>query len=328
MNCSVAAMSLVLPTPRAALITAGADGGQVDRDLRAGRSVAPFRGVHVAPAHASGWIAHLHAALATQDADALIGMCAAAALHRLRYVPPQWSTTAAVVDIVVDPTNAHRQRRGLRLHERSTEPVDRDVAQGVPCLSVTRTLVELARLPLPDLLVIQIIDGALVDRRTTKARLLACVARFAGERNIAIARRRIERSRERVRSAQETRLRLLLEDAGIDVDVAIEIRDSPDGELLAEGDLGIKRLLIWGEYDGYDVHTERRVFRGDRKRDRWVDRRGWKVMRFTDEAFDSPAATEAEWRFVIAEAPSRIAALDPRRSPEVAEARRLLGLDP
>ena len=64
-----------------------------------------------------------------------------------------------------------------------------------------------------------------------------------------------------------------------------------DGELLAEGDLGIKMLLIWGEYDGYDVHSQRRVFRGDRVRDRWVDRRGWKVMRFTDEAFVSPTGT-------------------------------------
>jgi hypothetical protein len=321
-------MSLILPTPRASLIKSGIDDGRVDRDLRAGRSVAPFRGVHVEAAYAEGWLPHVRAALATQSSEALIGMQSSAALHQLRYVPQSWSAAVSDVDIVVPPEDAHRQRRGLRLHERSTIAADRDLVRGIPCLGVARTLVELARLRLPELLVVQIIDGALFDRRTTKAKLLECADRFAGERNIAIARRRIQRSRDRVRSAQETRLRLMLEDAGIEVDVAIEIRDDDEGELLAEGDLGIKKLLIWGEYDGFEEHTQRRVFRGDRVRDRWIDRRGWKVMRFADEAFVSPTRTVAEWRHVIAEAPARIAALDPRRSPEVAEARRLLGIDP
>jgi hypothetical protein len=320
-------MSLPLPTSRAALIRSGADAGQLDRNLRAGRTVAVFRGVYVAPTYSLGWLTRVRAALAALGADAVAGMQTSAVLHRLRWLPLDWSADSSVVHAVVSPTDAHRQRQGLRLHRRLIERTERVVVQGVPCLSVTRTLFELARLPLPDLLVVQIIDGALREGRTSKDELLRCAGRFAGERNVAIARRRIERSRDKVRSPQETRFRMMLEDAGIDVDVAIEIRDPATGDLLAEGDLGIGRLLLWGEYDGYDVHSRRRAFRGDRVRDRWLDRRGWKVMRFADEALCRPEATVAEWAYVIAEAPARIAALDPRRSPEVAQARRLLGID-
>ena len=321
-------MSNPLPTPRHALIKAGLPAYAVDRDLQARRSVAVFRGVHVDPQHAAGFLARVRAALATQGPKAVVAMQTAAAVLQLRWLPQQWSTPDTLIHLAVPPDDGHRHRRGLRLHRRTTHPDDIDVVHGIPCFSVTRTLVELARLPLPELLVVQLIDGALFDRRTTKAELIACADRFVGERNIAVARRRISRSREGVRSPQETRLRLILEDAGIIVDVAIEIRDKRDDRLLAEGDLGIKRLLLWGEYDGYEEHTGKVQFGSDRVRDRWLDRRGWQTMRYSDRDLQHPHVTAQEWLQAIADAPARIAGLDPRRSPEVAEARRLLGFDP
>ena len=320
-------MSIPLPTPRRSLIAAGTPAGHIARDRKAGRTVAVFRGVHVDAVHAAGQLARFRAALATQGVAALIGMQSSAVLLGLRWIPQQWSLPSEPVHIVVPPDDDHRQRPGLRLHRRTTTASDVTLANGIPCLSVTRTLVELARMNLPELLVVQIIDGALFDKRTTKAELLACLERFAGERNVAVARSRVERAREKVRSPQETRLRLMLEDAGVHVEVAIEISDW-DGELLAEGDLGIRRLLLWGEYDGFDTHTKRTTFRGDRVGDRWLGRRGWNVMRFVDEDLSRREATVREWLQAIAEAPARIAAMDPRRSPEVAEARRLLGFDP
>lgn len=320
-------MSNPLPTPRRALISAGIPASDVDRDLQAGRSVAVFHGVHVDPQHAAGILARTRAAMATQGPLAVVGMLTSAALLQLRWAPEQWSAPDALIHLVVPPEDAHRHRRGLRLHRRTTDPCDIVDVHGIPCWNVTRTLVELARLPLPELLVVQLIDGALLDRRTTKDELFACADRFAGERNIAQARRRISRSRAKVRSPQETRLRLILEDAGIVVDVAIEIRDEETDELLAEGDLGLRRLLLWGEYDGFEEHTSKAQFSKDRVRDRWLDRRGWQAMRYSDADMRRPGATVAEWQRAIADAPARIAALDPRRSPEVAEARRLLGFD-
>ena len=317
-----------MPVPRRSLIQAGRPAYAVDRDLQAGRAVAVYRGVHVDPQHADSFLARVRAAVATQSLTAAVAMQTAAVLLAFRWLPQAWSTPDALIHLAVSPADTHRHRRGLRLHRRSTHPDDITIVHGIPCWGATRTLVELARLPLPELLVVQIIDGALLDRRTTKEALLACADRFAGERNIAIARRRICRSRAKVRSPQETRLRLILEDAGIDVDVALEIREPRTGELIAEGDLGIRRLLLWGEYDGFEEHTSKSQFGSDRARDRWLFRRGWEPMRYSDRDLRDPASTVAEWRRAIADAPARIAGLDPRRSPEVADARRLLGLDP
>ena len=319
-------MTVPIPARRSSLIATGNSASQVDHGLKVGRTVALFRGVHVDARHAIELLPHFRAALATQGPLAVIAMQSAAVLHGLRWIPQEWSLLSQPVQIVVPPDDDHRQRRGLRLHRRTTNACDRTLVEGIPCLSVTRLLVELARLRLPELLVVQIIDGALFDKRTTKTELFSCLERFAGERNVAIARRRVERACEKVRSPQETRLRLMLADAGIRLDVPIELRDW-DGELLAEGDLGIKKLLIWGEYDGYDSHSDRGVFRRDRIGDRALSRRGWNVMRFVDEDLNRPAAAVRDWEAAIAEAPARIAALGARRSPEVAEARRLLGFD-
>jgi hypothetical protein len=194
-------------------------------------------------------------------------------------------------------------------------------------MSAARTLVELARdSATSELVVVQILDGALRDGKTTRLDVLACLARMPGERGVDRARRLVDRSREGVDSPQETAMRLMLVADGIsDLDVGIEIRDD-DGEPLARGDLGSRRLLIWGEYDGFDSHSARAVFRRDRVGDRWLERRGWLVMRFVDSDLRRPAATCREWRQAVADAPARIAAMRPDRSPEVAEARRLLGL--
>ena len=205
---------------------------------------------------------------------------------------------------------------------------DTVIVDGIACLSPTRTLVELARLPnLPPLLVVQIIDGALRDNRTSKDELFACLARFPGERGVARARRLVGRSRDGVDSPPETTMRLTLEDGGInDLEVGIPIVNR-HGEVEARCDLGIRLLLIWGEYDGFGPHTERPTFRKDRPRHRWIAGRGWNVLRFVDTDLAQPMTLCREWRVAIAEAPARIAALDPRRSPEVAAARKALGLD-
>lgn len=121
-------------------------------------------------------------------------------------------------------------------------------------------------------------------------------------------------------------MRLALFYEGIrELDVGIEVCDGY-GVVLARGDLGSKRLLIWAEYDGYDVHIQRSTFRGDRKGDRWLQRRGWHVMRFVDADLRQPRAMCTEWRQAIADAPRRISALPAGLSPEADEARRGLGL--
>jgi hypothetical protein len=194
-------------------------------------------------------------------------------------------------------------------------------------MSPARTVVELARdFSLPQLLVVQIIDGALRDRRVTIGELYAALARMRGERGVARARELVGLARYPVDSPQETSMRLALWFDGIrELDVGIEIRDGI-GSVLARGDLGVEKLLIWAEYDGYEVHTQRAAFRGDRRGDRWLQRRGWQVMRFVDADLRQPARMCAEWRQAMADAPRRISALPAGLSPEADEARRALGL--
>jgi hypothetical protein len=316
-----------IPTPRRELIAAGATSHALDSELRSGRSVAPFRGVHVDAAHAGSWLARVRAATATQAATAVVAMQTAAVLLGLRWLPAEWSALDAQVHFAVRPDDKRRDRPGIKLHRRTLAAADIVLVQGVACLSVARTLVELARdSRLPELLVVQIIDGALRDKRITKVELFACLAPLTGERGVVRARRLVERAREGIDSPQETAMRLMLEDGGItDLEVGVEICEDDDGDVLARGDLCIRLLLIWGEYDGFGPHSQRPTFRSDRRGDRWLHRRGWHVMRFTDEDLRRPRETCREWLAAVADAPARIRALDPRRSPEIAAAWQGLG---
>lgn len=227
----------------------------------------------------------------------------------------------------VPQDEARRHREGLRLHRRLISPEDVVLIDGIACFSAARTLVELARSRLPALLVVQILDGALRDERVTQEELEACLARFPGERGIARARGLVRRARCGVDSPRETELRLLFEDGGLpELDVPLELCDD-DGEVLARGDLGYWRWLIWGEYDGFESHSKRKAFRGDRVGDRALRGRGWHVMRFVDEDFSRPGIVCRQVAQAIADAPARIAAVPANRSPEVAAARKVLGVD-
>jgi hypothetical protein len=317
-----------VPTPRRELLGAGATVAALDLDLRSGRSVSVFRGVHVGAGHDIGLLTRVRAALRTQGALSVATFTTAAVLHAFRWLPSAWGDPHTTIHIAVLQADARRHRDGLRLHRRLIEPQDVTAVHGIRCFTPARTLVEIARSPhVPRLLAVQILDGALRDGRVTKAQLEACLARFPGERGIARARERVRLSRERVDSPQETQMRLLLHQGALpDIDVGIEICDE-EGLVLARGDLGYRRYLIWGEYDGYDVHAKRKVFRSDRVGDRWLQRRGWHVTRFVDEDFGRPDAVCREWKQAIADAPARIAALPASRSPELAAARIALRLD-
>ena len=316
-----------IPTPRRELITAGAVPHRLDSELRSGRSVAIFRGVHVDAAFATGWLSRLQAAIATQGPDAVVAMQTSAVLQRCRWLPDSWSAPDAVVHFAVSPGVKRRDRAGIKLHRRTLTADDIVCVDGIACLTVTRTLIELGRdTGVPELLVVQIIDGALRDKRVTKAELIVCLDRLSGERGVVRARRLVERSRERVDSPPETTMRLMLEDGGVTgLEVGVEICEDPYGDVLARGDLCIQTLLIWGEYDGFDPHSKRPTFRSDRRGDRWLFRRGWHVMRFTDEDLRRPRDTCREWQQAIADAPARIRGLDPRRTPEIAAAWQALG---
>jgi hypothetical protein len=321
-------MSLPEPRTRASLVTDRQSSQRLDQDLRTGRSAAVFRGVHIDARLAGQLRVRAAAALLTQGSDAVLSHRPAAVLLGLRWLPAAWGDGNVGLEVTVPASDSHRHRSGLRLHRRTLRASDVVMASGLPCTSPARTLIELARDPrLPVLLLVQIIDGALRDRRCSLEDLAGVLDSMRGERYVERARRVVMRGRTGVDSPKETELRLTLEDGGIrDLDIGIEIRDH-DGIVLARGDLGSRRLLLWGEYDGFDTHAQRPQFRGDRVGDRWLSRRGWHVLRFVDDDLARARRTCDEWRAAALAAPARIAALAPSTSPEVAAARRTLGLD-
>lgn len=205
------------------------------------------------------------------------------------------------------------------------------IVHGIRCTSPARNLVDIARDPrmaAHQLLVVQMIDGARRFERCSPDELRRTLHNAAGLRNVRRAREWVSLSCDGVDSPPETHVRLLLLDAGVkNVETDIRIYDDLGDNCLAQGDLGDRARLIWAEYDGYDTHTERKVFRGDRIGDRWLGRRGWHVIRIVDTDLADPRGFILDWKQAVADAPARIAALDPGRSPEVAAARRALRID-
>lgn len=82
----------------------------------------------------------------------------------------------------------------------------------------------------------------------------------------------------------------------------------------------------WLEYDGFAVHTQRETFRNDRSRERMLRARGCEILRFVDSDLVNSRRVVTEVGAALDDAPRRIAALPDDRSPEVARARRILGL--
>jgi hypothetical protein len=318
-------MPLLLPARRAELLAAGVTATTLDNDVRARRTTSVFRGVHVGTG-ALGPAARRRSALLTQAPSAVLSHRSAAVVHGFRWAPAAWSEPTATVHITVPPADKHRQRAGLALHRSALDPADIVVVNGESCTSQVRTLVDLARSGEPRLLMVQLLDGEL--GRCSLADLRAQLGRLAGQRGIRSARDRIEEARYGVDSPQETDMRLILYDGGVTgARPDLRIHDET-GHVVARGDLCDPDLMLWGEYDGYSVHSQRATFRGDRAGDRWLERRGWHVMRFTDADLGRPAVMVRDWASAQRNAPTRIAAMSPGRSPELATAQRKLRWPP
>jgi hypothetical protein len=304
---------------------------ELNRALRSGAATALFRGVLVSSTASTGFATRCRAALATQHESAAVSHRSAAALLALPWTPGAWSAESAAIQLTVAPEDRHRQRAGLRLRHATLAPFDVQLVNGIRVTTPARTLIDLARDPQESrnrLLVVQLIDGARRRHRCDVDQLMAAVHAAAGLRNVRRADRWLAESRDGVDSPKETQTRLLLLDRQVPyLDVDLQIRD-PDGLLRARGDFGDRRLLLWGEYDGYEAHVERGAFRNDRQGDRWLAARGWHVLRIVEEDLRRPDKLARDWLRAREDAPQRIAALDPRRSPEVAAARRALGFDP
>ena len=263
-------------------------------------------------------------ALATQRADAAISHETAAVIREFAWLPEAWRSPCRDIDITVardDLTRSSRQG----IHRRIAELPPQDVVlwRGLRVTSPARTAVDLARFEKSRLFAVQLLDGVLRIQHCTRDEMIAVLDRMIRVPWVRRARERVELSREGVDSPPETTVRLSIVDAGLpQPDVNLQLFS--DGILLAQGDLGYWRWLIWIEYDGEEVHDPLRLAGKDQQKDRRLGMRGWETFRLTKLDVRSPGAFLRELSLAIDEGPRRVAALNPARSSEVREAQRLL----
>lgn len=312
-------------TSRRERLSAGESRSAIDAGLRSRRDSAVFHGIHFvggAPALRDRWSCALHTRASGGEPLVLSHRSAAVGLG-LRWLPDAWKAADATVDASSARNDKHRQQGGLRIHKAPVDPCDLVVVDGVLMTSAARTLVDLVRYRyVGRRLGVALMDGALHSRACTPAELAAVLHRMRRRRGIRIAGEAVSLARCGVESPGETYLRLDLVEGGIAleaIDIPVEVRED-DGLVLARGDLGDYDLMLWAEYDGYQHHSKKEAFARDRRGDRWLQQRGWHVMRFCGDDLGQPLRTAREWRDAARQAPARILAMDPKRSPELSRA--------
>lgn len=239
--------------------------------------------------------------------------------------------------LVVPSSYTGHSRSTVKLHQLTLEPDERTLAvpntrpgephfAQLPSATAARSVLDFARRRRRDDAVV-IADTALRVGAVTQTALTSGLASLVGLPHVEQARTAVLLSRSGTDSAMETLTRLRLVDAGLPCPTVDYRIVSPTGVLLARGELVYDAFLVWIEYDGYADHMKRHVFRAERRRHRWLESRGWKVVRCVDvDIFDSRSDFVGDVAAALADAPFRIAALSPTLSPEAVAARAGLGL--
>jgi len=299
--------------------------GRLDNAIERGRLHAVTHGALLpATEFASLW-QRCGAALSTQHPSAAISRRSAALAQQIPWLPDDWATSDLICVDAPREDLTRSARRGLDRRLSALPAEDVELWRGLRVTTDARTGVDIARYE-PRHVAVPILDWLLTQQRCTREDMVYVIDRMVRVPHVRRARQFVDLARIGVASPRETHTRLQMLDACLpDPDVNLEIL--LDGTVVAQGDLGYWRWLIWIEYDGREFHEMRRFFGDDQTKDRWLGRRGWEVFRLTNKDHYSPSGFHRQLRAAIAEAPARIAALSPTRSPEVAAARVSLGID-
>jgi len=225
-------------------------------------------------------------------AEAVFACQTAAWMHGLDSKP-----TDPVV-IIMRWNSTIRSRPSLTVRRSELRANEKTTIKGLPVTTLHRTLRDLSLFgPRIDALIA--IDAALCKKLTNKSRLLEDRVTARGRRGSRRLRRLVAIS-EPAESPMETRLRLLLSDAGPPPEVQTELHDAI-GNFIGRADLYYPTARLVVEFDGGN-HRERLV--SDDRRQNLLMNAGYRVLRFT--------ASDIYQRADIVVSQVR-AALDPRR---------------
>ncbi|MDX6682299.1 MAG: hypothetical protein QOG94_2338 [Solirubrobacteraceae bacterium] len=214
-----------------------------------------------------------------------------------------WRTSRSAIDVTT-PRQGGRGHAGIDAHTSTTLlPRDVEKVDGIPCTSVARTLLDLAAVS-PRRVVERAFDQAEVHRRLDARTIEDVLSRAGGHRGARILRSILDdhvRVSVLTRNELEARFLELCGGAGLPApEVNAWLHLDPIGY---EADFLWRTRRVIAEVDGRDVHTTRRAFEHDRRRDQRLMLAGYRVVRFTwRQVSGEPATVAATMRELLAQA--------------------------
>jgi hypothetical protein len=215
------------------------------------------------------------AALLALPPGAVLSHRTAARLRGLPLPPPG---DAAEPICALVPAPADPRVAGVRVR-RCPAPVPAETVRGLPVTTLARTWADLAgQLGREDLAVLG--DAILRTGRATLADLAAELEAVPRLRGLPLARRVLPLLESRVDSPMETRLRLLILDAGLPRPVVNRPVHDAAGGWIACPDLQYPRFRVAIEYEG-EHHRTPAQQRKDIRRDEQYRDEGWTLIKVT-----------------------------------------------
>jgi very-short-patch-repair endonuclease len=204
---------------------------------------------------------------------------------------------------VIDVTAPHKSRswEGIRRHQKALPADEVTVEERIPVTSVPRTIFDLAATEPVDV-VKSLLKESEFHQLWDRLSLWDLVERYPGRRGVAKVRLVLESLKEepagRMRSPLEERFAPFL-----------RLHHLPLPRFNDWILLGGKRYQVDGhwpglrqivELDGWDGHSTRSAFHGDRARDRRLSAAGYTVTRITwNQLDDEPEAIAADLRALL-----------------------------
>ncbi|MDR7279850.1 hypothetical protein [Catenuloplanes atrovinosus] len=262
-----------------------------------GRIQRPQHGLYLPGAEPPTVLEKVRSALAVAPPEAVVGFHTAALLYGFGVVEEDR------VHLMVPAGNAFPQRRGIASHQVTLPIGDPVTIFGVPCAPASRVAVDLARLT-PRAEALPIVDAALFAGACSVEQLRDEVRLHDGLRGVRQAREIVGIADGRAECRQESELRLLFHDLGIEgFQPQLTVFDY-------RMDLGNPELRIGVEYDGAS-HLDRSRLRADRWRHNRLSDRGW-AMRYATahDLYRAPAPFVTSLLRLIARRRSRAKSRD------------------
>ena len=183
--------------------------------------------------------------------------------------------------------------KGLQIRRGNLEASDVVAVRGLRVTSPLRTWFDLARL-LPVQEAVAAVDWALHERMFTAPSLAAYIADRPRLRGVPQARQVLELADARAESLMESRLRVVLVQAGLPApEVQYPVTDAT-GCVVRRIDMCYPDSALGIEYDG-DLHRSSLV--DDNRRQNWLLDRGFVLLRYTaSDVFRHPQELVAQVR--------------------------------